>query len=181
MFCSKCGNRLPDDAMFCSVCGSATVKNSEKNGDINSGNIAANQMLPPNPKQLTYEQKESLDLANRKSAEKLKKSIEELKSRKTSYLLLYISLAIIAAIISLILFYSVSVNGLTSDDSVVTFPAALISGAVSLGMLLGSAIISAKFNDMIAKFQIELSLLDNTHPTEKELFNSLFGADSNKQ
>src|SRR5260370_37844790 len=48
MFCLKCGNQLPDDAAFCSKCGTSTTssfKTSQTQSD--SVSAAANQILAP--------------------------------------------------------------------------------------------------------------------------------------
>jgi len=172
MFCSKCGNRLPEDALFCSACGNATVNNG--------GNGASNRMSAPAPKQLTAGQKETLGLANHNAGKKLQRSIEELKERKTSNLLLFVCFAITAAIISVLLFYNIASNGLTSD-SAFTLSAALISGAVSVGLLLGCAINCAKFNEMIAKLQRELSMLEDVPSAKKLTYDSFLENDNNSQ
>ncbi len=52
MFCIQCGNRLPDDAMFCNTCGNSTKPTQATTGSTQSSRITTQydnngQMMPP--------------------------------------------------------------------------------------------------------------------------------------
>lgn len=69
MFCSKCGNELPDTAIFCSKCGNRVAVESEKD----SGNI--NIKLS----EITSEGKDAVSNAKDEIRNKLKNTIESVK------------------------------------------------------------------------------------------------------
>src|SRR5262252_3457176 len=47
MYCMKCGNELPDDASFCSKCGSRMAQSGQSAGQASNVSSASSQVLAP--------------------------------------------------------------------------------------------------------------------------------------
>ena len=163
----KCGQNLPDDALFCSSCGTKTPlgQNTYKKEPIK--NIIENEELQIAKEQAEKERKEKITRSNKETRKTLSDALENAKQAKTTRVIIF---GIIAGISALIALISISSIFSGQELTVELLMTAFMSFAVALGVLCGTGIVCHQFNQIIQEKETELKRFDDEIKTNKEDF-----------
>ena len=169
MFCVKCGQNLPNDALFCTSCGANTLsgQNTSFKKIVYSKNNVENEEMQAAKEQAEKIQKERIARLNRETRETLSNALENVKQAKTTRIIIF---GFIAGISGLIALTSISYIFSGQDITVELLMTACMSFAVTLGVLCGTGIVCHKFNQIIQEKETELKRFDDEITIGKEDF-----------
>ena len=174
MFCMKCGQLLPDDALFCSRCRAATAINQPAptpaaeptpipSAELTPAPIPIVQSAPVQESTAANEgYRQNSPLVNKDSKtdstrQTLVDAIDKLKESKSVRMAVVGILFAAALIISLCAFASME-EGRVPDSGTLT--TALISGASALGFFVSIFIVRSQFDTQIKEKEDELARYD---------------------
>lgn len=160
MFCVKCGQNLPNDALFCSSCGANTLsgQNTSFEKIVYSKNNVENEEMQAAKEQAEKIQKERIARLNGETRETLSNALENVKQAKITRIIIF---GFIAGISGLIALTSISYIFSGQDLTVELLTTACMSFAVTLGVLCGTGIVCHKFNQIIQEKETELKRFDD--------------------
>ena len=168
MFCIKCGQKLPDDALFCSSCGTKTPlgqNNCLDHEPIDPQSKVENEEIQSVKEQAEKERKERIAKSNKETRKALSDALDNVKQAKTTRVIIF---GIIAGISALIALISISSIFSGQELTVELLTTAFMSFAVTLGVLCGTGIVCHQFNQIIREKEAELKRFDDEIKTSEE-------------
>lgn len=161
MYCIKCGEKLPDDAIFCSKCRTKTVNSSETSEkaetvapiSISEDEIKEKELSEE--KEREKEREELITDSNRRIRETLQSEIRQMKDEKAAQVSPVVGIAVVISLISVIafaVFFSVD----RMVDGMGAFMVAVLTLALATGMFIGAGILNSRHNGAIERKEMEL-------------------------
>ena len=171
MFCRKCGQKLPDNAVFCPQCG-------EKRISLNSGAVSEQVNIPKSntdtsvnipksnigtPEMFAYKDtKNTREALYQRERQKLVDAVDEIVDMKEKRIGFVTGIVIAATVVSIIFGMAFLERPFESAGVFMTF---ILSGAVAIGSALGMYIMKRKFDIVIEIRENELKRFErDTNP-----------------
>lgn len=175
MFCIRCGQKLPDDAVFCWKCGTKTVNKISAEMQEPAKTVISpvqpdmeqqmQEALKQEQARRANEQRERQIQANRQARQVLLCALDDARDKKSTYIGVCTTIAVIAGLISFISFVSIASG---TKLTVGLLSTACLSLATAIGVLLGMAIGIGNQNRIIDQKSAELSRFDQEARNGKE-------------